>query len=236
MLKRLLDIAVSLPALIFLSVPFLVVMLILRLTGEGHVVYRQPRIGQGGRTFLVYKFVTMIENSEQMSPGDITLPDDPRVLPVGRILRKTKINELPQLINVLRGEMSIVGWRPMGEESFAMYPTHVQQQIVHAKPGLTGIGSIVFRDEEQLVQNSTLDAYQVHTRYIAPYKGELELWYQRHQSLWVDIKIIVATAFVLLFSRSEVYRGWFPGLPAREDIEKAPRAQRIAREDKSSIG
>lgn len=214
MMKRTFDILCSALALLVLGIPFLIIMLILRLTGEGKVWYRQERVGLGGRRFRVFKFVTMMENSENMGTGDITLRDDPRVLGVGRILRKAKINELPQVINIFLGHMSVVGWRPLMRKSFAMYPPHVQTQIVNMKPGLTGVGSVVFRDEEVLVeQHSELEPREVYKQIIAPYKGELELWYQQHQSFWLDMKIIWATAWIVLFSRSTLYKKWFHHLP-----------------------
>lgn len=213
MTKRLLDIFVSGLSLLVLLVPGLLVMLILRLTGEGNVFYLQPRVGKDGKKFKVWKFVTMRVGSESQGARDITLVDDPRVLPVGAILRKTKINELPQLINVFIGNMSLVGWRPLVDAGFNDYTPEIREKIVRIKPGLTGLGSIVFRDEESILANTTKEFRQCYTEDVAPYKGTLELWYQDHQSFWMDIKVLVCTALVVLLPGSSVYMKFFPELP-----------------------
>jgi lipopolysaccharide/colanic/teichoic acid biosynthesis glycosyltransferase len=190
-------------------------MLILRLTGEGEVWFFQERVGLGGRWFRVYKFATMRKDSEWTGSKDITLRNDPRVLPVGRLLRKGKINELPQVINIFIGDMSVVGWRPLMPKSFLYYPPQVQQQIVHCKPGLTGVGSIVFRDEEAITARAQKPPERVYAEDIAPYKGELELWYQKNQSFWLDLKIIALTALAVLRPQSRLYEKWLPNLPPR---------------------
>ncbi len=217
MAKRLFDIVVSGLALLVLAIPLLLVMLILRLTGEGEVWYFQDRVGQYGKRFKVFKFATMRRDSEHTGTQDITLRNDPRVLPVGRVLRKAKINELPQLINVFKGDMSLVGWRPLMPKSFDYYPRHVQERIVNIKPGLTGVGSIVFRDEEAITERSDKPPEQVYQEDIAPYKGELELWYQNHRSFWLDLTILFLTAWVILRSDSGLYRRWLKDLPPRPD-------------------
>ncbi|HSZ55172.1 MAG TPA: sugar transferase [Tepidisphaeraceae bacterium] len=209
------DIAVSGVALLVLAIPLLIVMLILRLTGEGEVWFLQERVGQGGRRFKVYKFATMRKDSEWTGSKDITLRNDSRVLPVGRFLRRGKINELPQVINIFIGDMSVVGWRPLMPKSFAYYPPHVQQQIIRGKPGLTGVGSIVFRDEEAITARAQKPPERVYAEDIAPYKGELELWYQRNQSFWLDVKIILLTALAVLRPKSRQYEKWLPNLPPR---------------------
>jgi lipopolysaccharide/colanic/teichoic acid biosynthesis glycosyltransferase len=211
--KRAFDFAVSAIALLILAIPFALIMVVLRLTGEGKVWYPQERVGQGGALFRVFKFVTMLEDSETTGTKHITVRNDPRVLPVGRVLRKAKLNELPQLINVLKGDMSIVGWRPLLPDGFAFYPPHVRERIVLLKPGVTGLGSIMFRDEEAILARSAKSPFDVYREDIAPYKGELELWYQQHQSMWLDLKILIATVWVLLFPDNRRYVRWFPGLP-----------------------
>jgi lipopolysaccharide/colanic/teichoic acid biosynthesis glycosyltransferase len=207
------DIVLSAAALLVLAVPLAIVALVLRFTGEGEVWFLQDRLGLHGKLFKVIKFATMRKDSEFTGTKDITLRDDPRVLPVGRFLRRRKINELPQLINVLKGDMSVVGWRPLLVKSFSYYPEHVQKQIINMKPGLTGVGSIIFRDEESIVARAGKPPERVYAEDIAPYKGELELWYQKHQSLWLDVKIIVLTAMILVRSRSDLYKLWLPDLP-----------------------
>jgi lipopolysaccharide/colanic/teichoic acid biosynthesis glycosyltransferase len=213
--KRLLDVTGSAAALLVLGVPLLLVMLLLRLTGEGEVWFLQERVGQHGRRFKVFKFATMRKDSEATGTKDITLRNDPRVLPLGGLLRKGKINELPQLINIFKGDMSFVGWRPLMPRSFGYYPPHVQQRIVDGKPGLTGVGSIIFRDEEAITARSSKPPERVYAEDIAPYKGELELWYQRNQSSALDLKLILLTAWVVLRPRSRLHERWLSDLPPR---------------------
>lgn len=213
------DIVLALIALAFLAVPFLIVMLVLRCTGEGNVWYRQDRIGYRGKTFQVFKFVTMRVGSEFKGSKDITVRNDPRVLPVGRFLRKTKLNELPQIINVLLGDMSVVGWRPLVPRGFYDYPEHIQENIVKARPGLTGIGSVVFRDEEAIVTEGAKrgkELLQCYKEDILPYKGALELWYAEHQSFLLDSKLIFATVWAILSPGGDFYYKWFKGLPKPE--------------------
>ncbi|MFI4861164.1 MAG: sugar transferase [Phycisphaerales bacterium JB063] len=215
-MKRLFDILTALTALCFLAVPFVVVILILRLTGEGNVWYRQERIGYKGKIFRVFKFVTMRVGSEFKGNKDITVRGDPRILPVGRILRMTKLNELPQVLNVLIGDMSIVGWRPLVPRGFYDYSEDIQRQIVQTKPGITGIGSIIFRDEEAIVTEAGEMGKDLHACYredILPYKGTVEMWYGQHQNIWVDFKIILATAWAIIAPGGIDPRNWFNGLP-----------------------
>jgi hypothetical protein len=132
-------------------------------------------------------------------------------------LRKTKINELPQLLNVLMGDMSFVGPRPQMKVDFDVYPAHVREQIYNVAPGLTGIGSIVFRDEEQLLSRPGIDPKAFYAQHIAPYKGELELWYQRRQTLLTDLLLIVMTAWVVVRPDSDLVFRLFKDLPARPE-------------------
>lgn len=219
MMKRLLDILVSLMALSVLALPFLVIIVVLRFTGEGDVWYLQERVGFGGKRFRVFKFVTMRVGSEFSGNKDITVRDDPRVLPVGRVLRMTKLNELPQVLNVLLGHMSLVGWRPLVPRGFEDYPEHVQEGIVQSKPGITGIGSIIFRDEEAITTNAHkdgMDLRECYREHILPYKGEVELWYRDHQSFALDLKILWLTAKVVLVPGAGSPLRHFPGLPQPE--------------------
>jgi lipopolysaccharide/colanic/teichoic acid biosynthesis glycosyltransferase len=138
---------------------------------------------------------------------------------MGGFLRKSKINELPQLFNIFLGDMSFVGPRPVMSISFNAYPEHVQAVIYNVKPGLTGIGSIVFRDEEDLiteVKNKGEDTWDFYSNKIYPFKGELEIWYQSNQGFWVDFKIILVTAWVILISDSDLVYKTFKALPKRE--------------------
>jgi len=214
-LKRTIDFIFSLLALLLLS-PFLIpVILLLFLTGEHYVFYSQNRIGYKKGVFKIWKFATMLKNSPNLEGGLHTLRNDPRVLPMGSFLRKTKINELPQIINILKGDMSIVGPRPLVDKTFAPYPDHIKENIYNVKPGLTGIGSIIFRDEERLLSDSLLPAHEFYTKHISPYKGELELWYQKNISLKTDCFLIFLTIWVIIFPKSDLVFKLFKGLPPR---------------------
>jgi lipopolysaccharide/colanic/teichoic acid biosynthesis glycosyltransferase len=214
-MQRLFDIIFSSIAILLLSPILLTVMLILRFTGEGEVFYIQPRVGVGGKLFGVFKFVTMVKNSSNMGTGMITTKGDSRVLPVGRFLRKTKINEFPQLFNILIGDMSMVGPRPQVQKHFDVFPEHVKMEIKSLKPGLTGVGSIFFRDEESILEKNRHMSYdECYSQLIAPYKGELEIWYKRNKSLFNYFLLIGLTAWVVVFSESKIYLRVLRALPA----------------------
>ena len=211
--KRITDLLLAFIALIFLSPFFIIIIIILLFSGEGEVFYLQERLGFGNKKFKIIKFATMIKNSPTIGTGSLTLRDDPRVLPFGKFLRKSKINELPQIFNVIMGNMSIVGPRPQMEVDFNKFPKLNRDQIYRSKPGITGIGSIVFRDEEVLISNFNGDKHEFYKNIIAPYKTDLELWYLKKSSFFLDLKIIFVTAFVIIFSKSNIYKSIFKSLP-----------------------
>lgn len=216
--KRLADIVSSGVALVILSPLLIPIIIGLKLTGEGYIFYLQERVGLHNKLFNIYKFATMLKDSANMKGGLITTKGDPRITPMGGFLRKSKINELPQLLNIFLGDMSVVGPRPVMKKSFDQYPPHVQEVIYNVKPGLTGIGSLVFRDEEEIitkVRDEGGDTWDYYRNVIYPHKGELEKWYQANQSFWVDIKIIFATAWVVLFPESDITYKWFKDIPKR---------------------
>ncbi len=213
LIKRFTDILIATIALILLSPLLIPSIIILLCTGEHEVFYFQKRIGYKNRTFYIWKFATMAKNSPNMGTGEITLRNDPRVTKFGKILRMTKINELPQIINVFKGDMSIVGPRPLMDVSFKLYPEHVQQVIYNSKPGMTGIGSLIFRDEEKLVSDAPDPKAMYATIY--PYKGALELWYQKKASLYTDFMIIFLTAWSIIFSKNQLTQKVFKDLPPR---------------------
>ena len=188
--KRLLDIAVSLVATLVLLPLLIPIMIGLKLTGEGYIFYKQKRIGLNNKYFNILKFATMLKDSPNMGTGVITLRNDPRITPMGDFLRKTKINELPQIFNILLGDISLVGPRPLVQRTFDAYPLEVQARVYKVKPGLTGIGSIVFRDEESLISNHQGDPHQFYKEVVAPYKGAFEMWYQKKANFALDIKLI----------------------------------------------
>lgn len=211
-MNRLLDIAVS-STVLLLFLPFgLIIAAILRLTGEGEIFYVQARIGKDGKPFGMIKFATMLKDSPNIGPGTISCKNDPRALPFGRILRKTKLNEVPQLLNVLKGDMTLVGPRPLTPQTFGYYPPDVQQQIVKVRPGLTGIGSVAFRDEESIIAASSKTIIDCYRQDIAPYKGRLELWYIENRSLRLDLKLIFLTAIVMIAPRNSLCKKFLKGL------------------------
>ena len=209
---RILDIVLSLAALIILCPLLLPVALILRFTGAGEVFYIQERIGSNEQAFGLFKFATMLKNSPQIGTGTITVRNDPRVLPVGRILRKTKINELPQLLNVLIGDMSVIGPRPLTQNHFIHYAPEMRKTIGSVRPGLSGVGSIVFRDEERLLSDKE-DPKNYYRTEIAPHKALLEVWFVENRDLWLYLKCIVLTIWVVINSSSNVASAVFKDLP-----------------------
>jgi len=176
-LKRVLDIFISVLFIILISPFLLIIALALLLFNHGDIFYIQKRMGFNNKTFGIIKFSTMLKNSENLAGGAITLRNDNRVTRIGKILRITKLNELPQLFNVLTGQMSFVGPRPLLKIGFELYSLEVQSCIYQSKPGITGISSIIFRDEERLVTESELSPEEFYKKKIFPYKGQLEKWY-----------------------------------------------------------
>lgn len=213
---RLIDFIVSLCAIIVLSPLLVPIMIALKCTGEHDIFYKQTRIGKGGKPFGVLKFATMLRNSANMPGGVLTQKNDPRILPLGGFLRKTKINELPQILNIFMGDMSFVGPRPQAKAHYDLYSDQVKAAIDQVPPGLTGIGSLVFRDEEDML-NAAEDRDAFHDMVIAPYKGELEVWYCQHRNLWTYFSIIAMTAWSLVSPRTKIYHKLFKTLPPAPD-------------------
>ncbi len=218
LIKYFFDFIVSFTAIIIL-LPFSApIMILLRFTSEGEVFYFQDRVGLKNKKFKIWKFATMLKNSSKMKGGYLTTINDYRFTFFGSFLRKTKINELPQLINILLGEMSFVGPRPVMKVSFDSYPKKIKNIIYNVKPGLTGIGSIIFRDEERLITNITnqgKDPINFYKKKIYPYKGELEIWYQNNQSFLTDCKLIMVTIWVVFFPKSSIHERFFKTLPKK---------------------
>ncbi len=212
-LKRFFDFTFSLIALIILSPILLPIIILLKFTGEHEVFFFQKRIGFKSKEFEIWKFATMMKNSPNIGTGEITLRNDPRVTKMGKLLRITKINELPQIINVLMGDMSFVGARPLMKKSFDLYTDEIKAVVYNTPPGITGIGSVIFRDEEKIISDSK-DIQQAY-RQIFEYKGRLEQWYQKNISFYTDFMILFLTAWHLIFSNSELIHKVFASLPKR---------------------
>ena len=215
--KRLMDITIGFFALLILLPVFIPIIIILKFSAEGEVFYFQERYGIYNSKFQIWKFATMLKNSMNIGTGSITLQNDPRVTKIGSFLRKTKINELPQIVNILKGDISLVGPRPLVTKTFMAYNEEVQAKIYNVKPGLTGIGSIIFRDEESIISAvKDEDPHDFYMRVIAPYKGELEMWYQDRCSFFLDLQLIFMTAWIILVPKSKLYQKVFSDLPNRD--------------------
>ena len=211
-MQRFFDILFSSLALLVLLPLIFPIIIFLRMTGEGEIFYLQDRVGKGGQVFKLFKFATMLKNSPNMTTGTVTVKNDQRILPAGKFLRKTKINELPQLLNIFLGDMSVIGPRPLTLQTFSSYTPQIQKIVTQVRPGLSGIGSIIFRGEEDILVNeaATVDFYKT---VIAPYKGELENWYVNNQSMLIYFAAILATVWVVIFPKSRVLWRILPGLP-----------------------
>ena len=206
-MPRIIDVLLSILALLVLLPLFIPIVVIILLTGENKVFYLQTRVGYKNKDFKIIKFATMLSNSANMGSGSLTLKNDPRVLPFGSFLRKTKINELPQILNIIIGDLSIVGPRPQMQVDFEKYSDDVQGKIYNVRPGLTGIGSIIFRDEESLISLAAENEnpHDFYKRVIAPYKGELEIWYHSHRSVFLDSQLIFMTAWAIVSPETRLY-------------------------------
>lgn len=219
-MKRVLDLILSSFAILVLSPLLIPVIIILKLTGEHYIFYMQERMGKNEKPFYVLKFATMLKNSPNMEGANVTKRDDPRVLPFGRFLRKTKINELPQLFNIWLGQMSVVGPRPLTIDQYFNYSEEQRSYISKLTPGLTGIGSLIFRDEESIMEKSGMDYNVIHDTIIAQYKGELEKWYYQNQSMKLYIQIIYFTSISVVFSGFNIVNK-FKGLPIPDEPLKS---------------
>ena len=199
-MKRLFDLVFASLLIVILSPLLLLVILLLRITGEGEIFFSQKRVGKGGNLFNLHKFATMLKNSPNLGSGTLTIQNDPRILPLGVFLRKTKINELPQLFNIFKGDMSIVGPRPQSSRNFSAYSEDTQKTIMLVSPGLTGLGSIFFSNEEAMLTEN-VNHNKFYDTVIMPYKGQLEIWYVRNATFRIDLTIIYLTARKIIFPK-----------------------------------
>jgi lipopolysaccharide/colanic/teichoic acid biosynthesis glycosyltransferase len=205
MIKRTLDIVISGLALLLLLPLGLLIAVACACTGDHEVFFRQRRIGRGGRPFNILKFSSMRKAPTALMETQLTVRNDPRVHLFGRFLRKTKLNELPQLLNVLKGDMSLIGPRPMLPTELGDLTADVSQRVCAATPGITGIGSLVFRDEEAILSASSKGVRICYSEDVAPLKADLELWYTQRQSLWLDLRILALTVWLILRPGSQAY-------------------------------
>ena len=192
--KRAFDIVVALVALILLSPFFGIIALRIKRDSPGPVYFRGVRVGRFGKPFQILKFRTMYETPESYNGSPITLNNDPRVTPIGKWLRRTKVNELPQLWNVLKGEMSFVGPRPEDPKFVQNWPPAVRDEILSVRPGITSPASVIYRDEEDLLKGSGfMDAYLLK---ILPDKLRLDQLYVQNRTFLTDLDVIAMTAIV----------------------------------------
>lgn len=189
MIRRLLDLAAATAGLVLLLPFFIVIAIAIKLHDGGPVFYRARRVGKDGRLFQLYKFRTMVVNADQQGPA-VTASGDARVTPVGRWLRRTKLDELPQLLNVLTGDMSLVGPRPE-DPRYVMLYTPSQRRILHVRPGITSAASLVYKNEEQLLCG--VDWESRYRNEVMPTKVAIDLLYLSHRTVWTDISLILRT-------------------------------------------
>ena len=192
--KRLIDILASFVGFVLLSLIFLMTALLIKFDSPGPVFYRSQRVGKGGKLFILYKFRSMIKDADRCGPG-ITSAADERITPIGRMLRRTKIDELPQLINVLKGDMSIVGPRPEDPRYVSQY-TPEQRQVLSVRPGITSPASLAYRNEERLLTGT--DWEKTYITKILPEKIKIDLAYLSKQTFLSDICLIIQTILSML--------------------------------------
>ena len=192
--RRALDVVAATLGLILLSPCFALIALIINLDTPGPVFFRGERVGKHERRFHLYKFRTMIADADRRGPG-ITAANDPRATRVGRFLRHTKLDELPQLLNVLCGDMSLVGPRPEDPRYVALYSPE-QRRVLSVRPGITSPASVRFRHEEEALQGE--DWERAYREEVIPAKLRIELGYLEHRSVWRDLVVIVQTALALV--------------------------------------
>ena len=201
--KRIIDLTFSLLILILISPILLILIITLSLKDEGEVFYMQERVGTSGNTFNVIKFATMVKDSPNIGYGTITAKNDPRITKTGRFMRKTKLNEVPQLFNIVLGEMSLIGPRPMIKSTYMRYSDEYKKETYGLKSGLSGLGSLLYRNEEQDLQkfkNKELAENHYRTK-IIPTKQKIELYYKNNISFMTDLLIIALTLYAVVFSK-----------------------------------
>ena len=192
MVKRILDITISLIGLIVLAPIFAVIAILIKLDSPGPVFFKGKRVGQYGKTFYILKFRSMIPDAPRRGAA-ITCKDDPRITGIGRLLRKTKLDELPSLVNVLKGEMSLVGPRPEAPAWVERY-TPQQRAVLTVKPGITGLAQIKYRNEEALLSSANLE---IEYPKIMNDKLNIDLGYVKNRSFILDMRILLGTAVAL---------------------------------------
>jgi lipopolysaccharide/colanic/teichoic acid biosynthesis glycosyltransferase len=201
--KRLFDLVFSLVGLILFAPAMLIIAVIVKLTSPGPILYKGTRVGQFGRPFALLKFRTMVINADKIG-GPSTADDDPRVTTIGRVLRKYKLDELPQLFNVLTGEMSFVGPRPEVPAEVALYSPQ-QRSLLRVPPGITDWASMRFHNEGEILRGSP-NPHQTYQEKIRPEKIRLGLEYIEKRSFRIDMQIILGTIGLIVRTRAKAAR------------------------------
>lgn len=195
MSKRLFDVAAAAAGLILLAPALLAIALWIRLDSPGPALFRQRRVGRHGRHFDIYKFRTMADRSDE--GRQLTVGQDPRITRAGRFLRRTKLDELPQLLNVLEGTMSLVGPRPEVPRYVDRYPPAVRQTVLSVAPGITDLAAILYKDENDILGRAQ-DPERAYVETILPVKLEYYQRYVRERTFWLDLRIIFRTLAAIL--------------------------------------
>lgn len=201
MVKRIFDLTSSLLGLILLGPGLLLIAALIKIGSPGPVFYRGERAGIGGKPFKIFKFRTMVVDADKIG-GSTTPDDDPRITPIGHFLRKHKLDELPQLINVLLGKMSFVGPRPQALWAVDLYSVE-ERELLRVRPGITDCASLRFANEGELLRGSS-DPDRDYMEKIHPEKMRLGIEYARRHSLWIDCKIIGQTIYAVLFGNKYI--------------------------------
>lgn len=197
MLKRLFDVIFSLFGLILVFPLFLVIAVLIKRESSGPVFFRGERVGKNGKLFKMFKFRSMVMNAEKLG-GPSTSADDPRLLKIGKFLRRYQLDELPQLINILRGQMSFVGPRPEVASEVETYDKETKRIILSIKPGMTDLATLEDIHEGEILRGAK-DPHQAYRELIKPQKLKLAKEYVKNQSFWLDIKIILKTLKSAIF-------------------------------------
>jgi lipopolysaccharide/colanic/teichoic acid biosynthesis glycosyltransferase len=212
MAKRLFDIIASVSMLILCSPIYFLAAILVKLGSPGPVHYRAVRAGKGNKPFKLLKFRTMVMNADQIGPG-ITASHDPRITVVGRILRKSKLDEIPQLWNVLKGDMSIIGPRPEDPKYVRLY-TEEQLRVLSVRPGLSGPAAIRYRHEERILAQNSGNLEEYYLRNILPDKLSLDLNYIETRSIWRDFALCLKTAITIFLKDDDPVQAQSPSGPA----------------------
>ncbi len=215
-MKRAFDIVVSLISLVILAVPLLLIALAIKISSRGPVLFRQQRIGRGGHPFWLYKFRTMRPGQ---GGAQVTAAGDRRITPLGRFLRRWKLDELPQFFNVLRGDMSVIGPRPEVERFVVRY-TPQQRRLLEQTPGLAGLSALVYQHEADLLYGHA-DPEEAYVQYVMPRKIAVDLDYESGRTFWSDLRLLAALGLALVGWNPRLDRNFRLPAPVDREREKA---------------